>query len=112
MHWRTSCIWSLSALSSADMSTGGASAARPNPATNKDPITHNAPRHSVRIAPSGKSAGFLYRMAMHLIQIPAEAIDGLWPLVARMIAPALAYAHGATSLTAEREQLLARKKQL
>src|SRR5437868_6966300 len=49
---------------------------------------------------------------MHLIQIPAEAIEGLWPLAARMIAPALAYGHGATSLELEREQLLARRKQL
>jgi len=49
---------------------------------------------------------------MHLIQIPPPAIAGLWPLAARMLAPALAYAHGATDLATELKHLTEQKKQL
>jgi hypothetical protein len=49
---------------------------------------------------------------MHLIQIPTEAIAEIWPLAARMLAPALSYANGATDLAAELTALNARKKQL
>ena len=49
---------------------------------------------------------------MHLIQIPPTAIPGLWPLAARMLAPALAYAQGATDLASELKHLTEQKKQL
>lgn len=48
----------------------------------------------------------------HLIQIPPEAIPGLWPLAARMLAPAIEYSNGATNLDQELKCLVEQKKQL
>ena len=49
---------------------------------------------------------------MHLVQIPPEAVPKLWPLAAPMLARAIAYTGGATSLDKELAALCARQKQL
>lgn len=49
---------------------------------------------------------------MHLVQIPPEAIPKLWPLAAPMLARAIDYTGGASSLDSELAALCAEKKQL
>ena len=49
---------------------------------------------------------------MHLVQIPPEAIPKLWPLAAPMLARAVEFTGGATSLDRELAALCASQKQL
>lgn len=49
---------------------------------------------------------------MHLVQCPPDALDKVWPLAGSMIARAVEYTDGATSLDQQRAAILKGDKQL
>lgn len=49
---------------------------------------------------------------MHLIQIPPDVTDKVWPMVATMLERAAEHSEGKVSLPHEREYIKAQKKQL
>jgi len=49
---------------------------------------------------------------MHLVQIPPEAIEKLWPLAAKLLDKAISLSNGYTTLAREHEAVAAQQKQL
>lgn len=49
---------------------------------------------------------------MHLIQIPPETVDKLWPLAAAMLDKAVEYSNGAVALDHELVHVMEKRKQL